>query len=202
MDFKQFYEQWLDKNGGLNSAVKNSYDSYVSNRKDKAITTQNVTDAFIKTGSFCSFDYLDLQLLKQVMNNDTVPFFDSKPYILVLDHDKEYQYGLNLNVLPMNARYILFSNMYTLFWNDISYNIDKEYIHWREFKRINTKNIKLLLKMKSDIAINKYDVSLMRNVKVIEWQSVVPASTLYMKHSVVFNKKKNLNMQTLWKLVF
>lgn len=202
MDFKDLYDKWLDQNGGLVSAISKSYAAFNSDKKDDSITTQKVTTPFFKRGSFYVFDYMDPQLVQKVMTTDTVPFFDGHPFIFALDHDKQYQYGLNLNILPMDARILLYTLLYKVCWDDIDFNIGKEYNRWREMKRIDRSNIAKLVRMKSDIAINKYDVSLIKKVKAIEWESAVPASTLYIKHNIIFNKKKNLNMQTLWKMVF
>jgi hypothetical protein len=200
MKYKELYREWIDESGGLNAAIKRSYDDYTSAKK--IITTQPVNQPFLKRGSLYQFKYMDIKLINAMSTTDSVPFFDGKPFILALEHDKQYQYGLNLNVLPMESRILLFQFLYDFFWNDIQFNIGTEYAKWREFKRVDGKTVMRVAKMKSDIAINKYDVSLLRGVSAIEWESAVPASTLYMRHNVIFNKKKNLNMPTLWKLVF
>jgi hypothetical protein len=202
MDFKELYEMWLDQCGGLDSAVKTSYDSYKGIRKAKnSVTTQMVDKPFLKQGSLYLFNYVDLKLIDEVKGGGDAPFFDTQPYIFALEHDKQYQYGVNLNALPMQSRIQLWSMLYRLFWNDITYNMDKKYVRWREIKRVTTENIGMLIKMKSKIAINKYDVTMIRNTKVIEWESNVPASTLYMKHNMLFNQAKKMNVNTLWKAV-
>lgn len=200
MKFKELYEEWLDKSGGLNQSIKRSYDDYTGPRK--IITSQTVHAPFLKSGNLYQFNYVDPKMVDAVTKTGDIPFFDGKPFILALEHDKQYQYGLNLNVLPMNARIQLFTHLFAMYWNDINFNIGQEYVKWREFKRINSASIMRIVKMKSPLAINKYDITIMRGVNAIEWESAVPASTLYMKHNMLFNKKKNLNLPTLWKLVF
>jgi len=121
---------------------------------------------------------------------------------MALEHDKQFQYGLNLNVLPMQARVLLWTRMYNIYWDNIEFNIGEKYDKWSEFQRLDSSSIASLLKMKSNIAINKYDITLMKRVRAIEWECAVPACTLYMKHNMIFNKRKNLNMPALWKLAF
>lgn len=202
MDFKEVYDMWLDSCGGLNSAVKASYDSYAGISKGKnSITTQPVDKPFLKQGSLYLFDYVDLKLIDEVRGGGEAPFFDTKPYIFALEHDKQYQYGVNLNALPMQARIALWTKLYRLFWDTIAYNVGKKYVRWRELNRINSENVGAFIGMKSKIAINKYDVTMIRGARAIEWESNVPASTLYMKHNMMFNQKKNMNLPTLWKAV-
>lgn len=202
MEFKDKYQEWLDNNSGLVGAIKESYDQYNGSKKNDSVTLHNVTDPFLKVGSLYTFDYIDPKLITQVTTTDQVPFYDGHPYILALEHDKQFQYGLNLNVLPMQARVLLWTRLYKIYWDDIEFNIGEKYDRWRELKRLSSKNIGNLVKMKSNMAINKYDITIMKKVRAIEWECAIPASTLYMKHNMMFNKKKNLNMQSLWKLVF
>jgi len=46
MEFKDKYQEWLDKNSGLVGAIKESYDQYVGNKKNDAVTTHGVTAPF------------------------------------------------------------------------------------------------------------------------------------------------------------
>lgn len=202
MEFKDKYQEWLDRNSGVTGAIKESYDQYVGDKKNDSITLHTVTEPFLKTGSLYTFDYVDLKLIDKLNTTDQVPFYDGHPYIMALEHDKQFQYGLNLNILPMQARVLLWTRLYKIYWRDIEFNIGEEYNKWRELPRLSSKNINVLLKMKSNIAINKYDITLMKKVRAIEWESGIPASTLYMKHNILFNKRKNINMPTLWKMAF
>ena len=201
MDFKELYKEWLDKNGGLSSSIQKCYSDLSTGKKEGSIITEKVSSPFLKRGSLFVFDYVDPEMIKRVTTGD-VPYFDGHPFILALEHDKEFQYGLDLNVLPINARVLLFTMIFKAFNQEIQYNLGLKYERWHEFKRIDSKNVSNLVKMKSDIAINKYSVDLMQHVKAVKWETVIPASTLYMQHNIIFNKKKNLNLQTLWKLIF
>ena len=203
MEFKELYKEWLEKNGGLGLAVNASYAALKSPGANSPIITEMPPRSFFKPGSLYVFDYVDTELINKMrFGVDSPPFYDGHPYIMALDHDKQYQYGLNLNVLPMEARVILFTALYKQYWNEICFNTGLEPIKWREFRRLNRETVFKLLRMKSKMAINKYDLRMLRNVKVIRWESAVPASTLYMKQNMLYDKKKNLNLQTLWRLVF
>lgn len=202
MDFKELYDMWLDQCGGLDSAVRMSYDSYKGIRKAKnSVTTQSVDKPFLKQGSFYLFDYVDLKIIDEVRGGGETPFFDTQPYIFALEHDKQYQYGLNLNAVPMEYRIRLWTMLYKMYWDTITYNMGKKYVRWHELNRITSENVGSLIKMKSRIAINKYDVTMIRGAKAIEWESNVPASTLYMKHNMLFNQKKKMSLRTLWRAV-
>lgn len=203
MDYKELYQAWLDKSGGMNAAIEKAYKSYKSEAKDESVVKEQAAKGYFKPGSLYTFDYVDLALVDKMNKGNDVPFFDGHPYIVALDYDKQFQYGLNLNLFPMNIRIEFFTALLKQYGEVVEYNIGKEQNAWRPLNGLNRQSVfKLIPRMKNNMAINKYDIRLMRKVNVIKWESVIPASTLYMKYNMLFNKKKNMDMRTIIKSMF
>lgn len=203
MDFKEQYKMWIEQSGGVNSAVAKSSDGYRDPEGSSPIVLEQAENGFLKPGMMYIFEYKDLDMITRINKGDSMLFYDGRPFILALEHDKQFQYGINLNVLPIQARVVLFTNLFKVYGETIQYNIGKDPKKWRDLPAVNSTSIaKLMPGLQTNIAINKYDVRIMRKIQLMKWESCVASTTLYMKRNMLFNKKKNLNIQTIWKLVF
>jgi hypothetical protein len=121
------------------------------------------------------------------------------PFILALEHEGKYITGINLNVVPMQVRRKMFDVIFKIYANTIMYNTGKKHPLWHELLGLQSDKLYKLVGMKSKIAINKYSRELMVNIRSVDWESIIPATTLYMHNTVIFNAKKHLNLQTIFK---
>ena len=104
MDFKALYTNWIDENGGVKSAI--------SNTEESDLIKQSISDKLLKPGHIYRFDYLDKKSVTEMMNHKSKNlYYDTKPIILSLgqDHKLGAEVGVNLNVLPYQVKFNLFS---------------------------------------------------------------------------------------------
>lgn len=200
MDFKFLYEQWTNKNGGLRSSIRES-NTLFNSRGEDAIVTHSFNGAHLLPGNFFVFNYEEFKKMTLMQSGKSAaPFYDSRPFVLSLGFEKNEEICLNLNVLPIQIRMMLFNTMYKAFESKIMENVNVEPISWKIIP-FNEDNIKNIVRIKSNIAINRYKRPFIRNIRAIDWGSMVKASTLYMPKSIVFNQKKNITLEKIFRVL-
>lgn len=188
MNFTTIYNEILNEEGGLANSQKNSLERYRSGE----MLAFNYVGAKLIPGNFYVFEYNSPELL-MLLQKDKILYHDLTPVILSLgENDKGLQRGLNMNVLPVQLRFKLFSMLYQILDKNIRYNLEqKSYEYWKIFP-LTKELLKSFFLMKSNIAINNYKRENMKVIKIVDWKDAGNLFFLYTKR-IMYSKNMNFN---------
>jgi len=193
--YAEAVETYIDKHGGLSGAIDNSKLLYRNNK----LKLEKYKYKVILPGHFYIFEYLDYDLAKDVKAEKVnTPYYNFTPLVFAFKSKNENVFGIDINGLHPIKRKQLFINFTKFFAKTIEYNIESKPItNWKPIP-IDGTNYFRLLKLKNKSIINNYDRKYIRNLHIVKWEDVVPASLLYLDQNFVFNSKKEINLKTLF----
>ncbi len=187
-------ETYIERWGGRRGAAAKSWESF-----DKRLLTLDYKYKVILPGHFYTFEYLDYDLSKDVRNKKVSDaFYDFTPIVWSFKSKNADVFGMNINTLHPLLRRQLFISITKYFTRELEYNTkDKPIPSWKPIP-IDGKNYFRLVKLKNKSIINNYDRKHIRNLRIIKWEEIVPASLLYLDKNLIFNSKKETNLKTLF----
>lgn len=199
MKFKERFQAWLDKNGGLTASIAASKTMLGERDKEKKFELEQLENARFRPGCLYTFDYRSMDEMNEIRITGKMPYYDFTPFVLALSVDKVCLTALNLNVVPMPTRVLLFELLYKLYGQQIEGSFKKKHSDYSPFPKFTPELLIKLLKLKSRIAINKYKREEILNANVIKWESVMQAVTMYKDKTIIYSKSKHLNREIVMK---
>lgn len=202
MNFTDEFRQWLERSGGITSAMKRSHDVFEGSDKKFKMSMHSYKEKHLRPGNFYSLNYHNPDLFKLVKTGEAkvTPYYDSKPLVMSLGFDGIYETCLNLNVLSIQKRLLLFNFIYKGFPRLITENLDndrKDNPAKYNVLKFNKDNIKSILGVSTSLSIYNYDRQYIDGIKAIDWDSTVMLSTLYVVEGLIINPKSQMNYKKL-----
>ena len=195
LKFKDQYKEWLDKNGGLKPSTEASAALYRNKPGKKGFELESLENARFRPGCLYALNYLSMNEITSIRTGGGAPYYDSTPLVLALGIDKEFLTAINLNVLPMPTRILMFGLLFQLYGSQIEACMGKKHSEWPAFPKFSAEVFVKLLRLKSRIAINKYKREDIQTSNAIMWESAMQTVTLYLDKTIIYNKSKALNRE-------
>lgn len=199
MNYREKYEQWIFKNGDVTGAMSSSRNHFSKNNED--LKQHKWGNNRFVPGNIYTFEYIDGDVISEMnAGKSKKNYFDVRPLIISLGLDEFSEIGLNLNIMPIPARFAVLSTMHHMFESAITNNMKNKTDQWQGMP-VNESVIGKLINIQPTIAINRYKRALIRNPVAIDWDHTEKVTTLYMPNSVLMNKKKSITLDGLFRSI-
>jgi len=187
-------DEYIDSNSGLSGAKQKSTELHNKGIIEFIDYGYNT----ILPGHIYTFDYQDTELARDVMTGKgSKLYYNFKPMVFAFKSNDNTIFGIDIAGLPIISRKQLFYNLSKIFRVQIEHNIGNSSVRKWDPILIDSTNYFRIVKVKNKIIINNYDRKKIRNLRIMKWEGMVPATTLYIDRYMIFNAKKRFNIKTL-----